>query len=224
MDTKVLVGLSTMEHIRKADFLPYFLGLVKPNNTLICTVHGQSPAKARNILIEQALEQNCTHLLIIDDDMMYPGDALQKLLAHDKDVVSGLYLMRNYPHFPVIFDEAYEDGKCKFAFLTPETKGLIPVVNCGFGFVLIKTDVFRKMGKGPWVTLGEIEKDGWCDDVSFFNRARAVGTQLFCDTDLRCGHMTSLVLWPNYTNGQWFTEYRSNEGNVMFPQILPDLT
>lgn len=218
--SKVLVSLITMEHIRKADFLPYFLGLEKPVGALMTTIHGQSPARGRNIAIEQALQNDCTHVFFMDDDMAMPPDTLTKLLAHDKDIVTGLYLMRTYPHFPVLFDEAFDDGKCKFLFLEGHLKGLIPVVNCGFGCVLVKTDVLRKMER-PWVTLGEIEKDGWCDDVSFFNRARKAGAEIFADLDAPCGHMTSNTLWPSNVNGKWFTEYKNEGGNVVFPQTIP---
>lgn len=221
---KVLVGLSTMEYIRKADFLPNFLALEKPLDSFMVTVHGQSPAKARNIIIEQALKIDATHVLFVDDDMAYPVDALLKLLEHDKDVVTALYLMRSYPHFPVAFDEAYENGKCKFMFLThnPEATPLVPIVNCGLGFVLIKTEVFRALSE-PWVTLGEIEKDGWCDDVAFFNKVRKAGFGMFMDLNVRCGHMTSLTLYPTYLNGQWHSEYKNEGGNVLFPQTVPDM-
>lgn len=219
-DKKVLIGLSTMEHIRKADFLPYFLGLEKPIGSVMTTVHGQSPAEARNTIIKQGLQHNCTHILFIDDDMLPPPDSLFKLLAHDKDIVSGLYFMRAYPHFPVAFDQAFENGFNKFLFMKPDVNGLVPITNCGLGFVLIKTEVFKAMEE-PWVRLGEIIKDGWCDDVGFFNRARTAGFQIWLDTDCRVGHMSSQAIWPNYVGGNWVTEYKNTNGNVLIPQTIP---
>jgi GT2 family glycosyltransferase len=217
---KVLIGLSTMEHIRKADFMPYFLGLEKPPNSLITTVHGQSPAKSRNVIIDQAIENECTHIFFMDDDMAIPPDSLIKLLAHDKDVVSGLYLMRSYPHFPVAFDIAFDNGYNKYIYMKPEVSGLIEVTNCGLGCALIKTEVFKALEK-PYVRLGEIEKDGWCDDVGFFNRVRAAGFKIYLDTDVKCGHMTSVTIWPTFANNQWWSEYKSASGNVLIPQHIP---
>jgi len=196
------------------------MALNKPDNSLVTTVSGQSPAKSRNIIIEQALKHNCTHVFFMDDDMVIEKDSLIKLLAHDKDVVSGLYLMRGYPHFPVAFDEAFDSGKCKFMYLEPGKQGLVPIVNCGLGCVLIKTEVFRKLSK-PWVTLGEIEKDGWCDDVAFFNKVRKAGFEMYCDMDVRAGHLVSFALWPAYTNGVWYSQYKHESGNVMVPQTIP---
>lgn len=217
---KILVGLSTSEYIRRADFLPYFLALEKPAGTLISTTHGQSPAKNRNIIIEQALSNDCTHVFFIDDDMAIPSDTLMRLLAHDKDVVTGLYLLRSYPHYPAVFDKFYEGGKCRFMFLDKNVKGMVPIVNCGLGCVLIKTEVFRKIS-APWVTLGGIIKDGWCDDIAFFNRVREAGFEMFCDTDVRAGHMHSLILWPGCHEDVWYTEYKNDSGNVLVPQTLP---
>lgn len=235
MDVKVLVALPTSEYARRADFYDYYTQLIKPENTLLCSSHGQSPSRNRNIMIRQALEQNCTHIFFIDDDMALAPDTLMKLLAHDKDMITGLYLMRNYPHYPIIFDEAYTDGRCRFSFLQPGRKGVEEIVNAGFGCVLIKTSVFTGMiekeqvfytpEKYPvWLTLGELEKDHWCDDISFFLRARKAGFKLHVDLDITCGHMVTGTIWPKREeNGNWFTVLTttaSAEG-IQFPQFTP---
>src|SRR5215204_388475 len=220
--SKVLIGLSTGEYIRKADMIPSFLGLLRPPGALTTTVHGQSPAEARNQIIRQALANDCTHVFFIDDDMVMPEDTLLKLVEHDLDGVLGLYLMRNYPHFPVAFDRAFGNGFNKFLYLEPKVQGVIPITNGGLGCALIKTEVFKKMQE-PWVTLGEIQKDGWCDDVSFFNRYRAAGFKLFLDTNVRCGHLVTLQVWPEYVGNQWMSNYKHQNGNVMVPQAIPSV-
>jgi hypothetical protein len=220
-EPKVLIGLSTMEYIRRADFLPYFLGLEKPAGSLLTTVHGQSPAQARNVIIEQALGADCTHIFFCDDDMAFPPDTINRLLKHDKDIVMGLYLMRSYPHFPAAFDMELAGGYNKFMYLTPDVEGLVEITNGGLGCVLIKTEVFKKMER-PWVTLGELIKDGWCDDVAFFNRARKAGFRIYLDTECKVGHMMSVNIWPEKApDGNWYTSYRHVNGNVLFPQTIP---
>lgn len=216
---KVLIGLSTAEFIRKADFLPHFLGIDKPEGTLMTTVHGSSPAKSRNIIIEQALANNCTHILFLDDDMTPPNDALFRLLKHNKDIVTGLYLMRNYPHFPVAFDEVFENGFNKHLYLENSVQGLVEVTNCGLGCVLVKTEIFKKLQK-PYVRLGEVVQDGWSDDIGFFNRVRQAGFRIYCDTEVRVGHMATLVIEPVLINGQWYTQYKHNHGNVNINQVV----
>ncbi len=216
---KILIGLSTGEHIRRAEFLPSFIGLERPPNSYTATVHGQSPAKARNLLIEKAMDNDCTHILFLDDDMIPPSNTLIRLLKHDKDIVSGLYLLRAFPHRPALFDKAYENGKCKFISLRGDMHGLIQGVNCGLGCVLMKTKVFEKMEK-PYVRLGELEQDEWCDDVGFFNRVRAAGFEIWCDLDCTVGHMTNLTIWPEKHGDAWFTNYKHPDGNIHIGQNI----
>jgi glycosyltransferase involved in cell wall biosynthesis len=222
MKTKILVALVTGEHIRQASFIPSFLALQRPDNSLTSTVHGQSPAAARNTIIKQGLENDCSHIFFMDDDMIFPPDTLLKLLAHDKPIVSALYLLRSFPHRPAFFDKAYDDGKCKFTSLVKGLDGLVKGVNAGLGAVLISTEVFKKL-EPPYVRLGEIDKDGWCDDVGFFNRCRKAGYDVWCDLNATVGHMTIVTIWPEKLEGEWFTNYKHTSGNVRITQDIPTL-
>lgn len=221
-EPKVLIAVPTAEMARRADFYDYLNMMQRPNNCMGTFAHGASPAKNRNIMIQLALDNDCTHVLFIDDDMAVPPDGLLKLLAHDKDIVGGLYLLRNYPHFPLMFDEYWEDGRCQYAFLSPDKTGLQRVVNTGLGFCLIKTEVFKTIGE-PWITLGQLDKDGWGDDIHFFNRCRETGFEMYVDCDVRCGHIMSAIISPHLAeDGKWYTLY--NTGSVesfQVPQLVP---
>lgn len=219
---KVLIAIPTCEMGRRADFYDYINTMQKPEGTMFTTAHGQSPAKNRNLMIQMALENDCTHVMFIDDDVYPPPDMLMRLLAHDKDIVGALYVLRNYPHFPIMFDERYPDGRNRFMFLRPEMTGLVKVTNTGLGCVLIKTDVFRKIGE-PWIQLGAYDKDHWNDDIHFFNRCTDAGIEIFVDTDISCGHAISAIIIPmKGPDGKWHTVY--NTGSIEFfqvPQVLP---
>lgn len=219
MTPKVMIGVPTAEYARRADFYDYLNILNKPGGTLCTLTHGQSPARGRNIMVHQALETNCTHFFTLDDDMAFSPDTLIRLLEHDKDIVSAFYLMRAWPHQPILFNEVKEDGGCIWYYPEDKDKGLISILNCGLGCVLINMDVFKKMPE-PWFTLGEYEKDHWCDDITFFNRARKLGFNLFCDLDVVTGHMASVTVWPTRaSDGSWNVTYDSfGRGQISFPQ------
>jgi hypothetical protein len=223
---KVMIGVTTAGMIRHAQWIDHFHQIIKPEGTLTGFIHGASPARGRNDIIKAAIAQEMTHILFIDDDTIPPPDVLQKLLPHDKDIVGGLYLMRSYPHYPLMFQRSYSDGRCLYKFLTPDTDGLVEVVNTGLGCCLIKTDVFKKMPH-PWITLGETEKDHWGDDISFFNRAvNKYDYKVFVDTTVRCGHITNSILIPfKLDDGSWVTQMNtgSNHG-IHIPQAIPDIT
>jgi hypothetical protein len=201
---KVVIGVATAGFIRDSSFVEELVSLHKPTGTEIVFVHGQSPAQARNMAIRRAAQINATHILFIDDDIKPPKDGLQRLLSHNKDVVTGLYLMKKWPHQPVIFDGSDVPGNVRWHMLEDGEQGLIPIKNCGFGFVLIKTEVLKKL-KDPWVTLGDPSPESWCDDVPFFNKIVAAGYEMFCDLDIRCGHSGMITFWPTNEHGKWFT-------------------
>jgi len=222
--SKVLIGVTTGEYARRADFYDYYNLMTKPAETVVLFCHDRSPAHGRNLLIQAAVDNDCSHILIIDDDMAYKPNALIKLLEDDKDIVSGLYLSRAYPHAPVIFDVADEDGSCLPMYLLGGEPRLVPIVAAGFGFLLIKTSIFGKLEK-PYVRLGELDAEQWCDDIGFFNRTRKAGIQAYVDMEVRVGHMGTMIIWPNKSpkDGQWYTGYDTNgQGMINTPQINPE--
>lgn len=228
--TKLLIGYPTLEFSRQAMFYDHINALSKPEGTIVTTTHGQSPARGRNMIIQEALRNECTHVMFFDDDLAFAPNTMMNLLAHDVDMVTGLYLMRNHPHQPIIFDIAQHDGKCTHHYLDDNAKGLVEIVAAGLGACLIKTEVFVKMRDEdthyksmvpyPWVRLGELEIDHWCDDIGFFRRATRAGFKLFCDLETPIGHMGTCTFWPNRINGVWHTAYDTAGREVInAPQI-----
>jgi GT2 family glycosyltransferase len=200
---KVLIGIPTGELARQAVFYDYLNGLIRPEGTLNVSFHNNSGARNRNLIIEEAQHNKCTHILFIDDDMAFSPTALMKLLERDVDIVFGLCLNRNYPHYPVIFDRNYNDELVRHYLVDNET-GLIEVDACGFGFTLIKTEVFDSLKK-PYVRLGEIESDKRSEDIGFCIRAKQAGFKIHCDLDVPIGHIGFATFWPNNIEGVWHT-------------------
>lgn len=215
-ELKIMIGASVGEVPRRADFYDYLNVLERPSGSILMYSHDRSPAAARNTIIEQAIINECTHVLFVDDDQAFQPNSLMKLLEHDEDIITGLYLQRVYPHKPLIFDLANEDQSCRYYTLNGSDRRLVPIVAAGFGFCLFKTEIFHRMEK-PWVRLGEINPQEWCDDIGFFNRARKAGIKAFCDVECKIGHMGQMIIWPNEENGKWFAGYDTGTGIVNVP-------
>lgn len=222
VDSKVLIAVPTAEMGRQAVFYDHFNSLKKPDGTGITFSHGQSPARNRNLMIDQALnaEHGFTHILFLDDDLVIPPDLLTKLLSHDKDIVTGLYLMRNFPHQPILFEQSNDSGQCLwYRHKDEHNTDLVEVVSAGLGCCLIKTSIFSKLEK-PYVRLGEIEVDHWCDDLGFFKRVREANIKIYCDLSVQCGHMATVIIRPEYKDGAWFTTYDTHgTSKVSFPSV-----
>lgn len=99
-----------------------------PNESLI--------TRARNNLVARMMaDPKATHIMFIDADIGFPEDALFKLIAHDVDVVAGLYPKKALPISYVV--NALKDGE--------ERDGLVEVRHAGTGFLLIKRQVIERL-------------------------------------------------------------------------------
>lgn len=107
---KVAVGVPYLRAF-EGYFLDTMLALAKPPETQFYRVPDKPVDLARNILVEKALaDPDCTHLLMVDSDMILPPLALFRLIQDDKDVVSGTYFARTTPPNPHLYEFHHEDA------------------------------------------------------------------------------------------------------------------
>ena len=135
------------------------------------------------------------YIMWIDSDQVFEPNDFFKLLEHDKDIVSGLYLRKpqgdTLNDVPIEFACFNENGKRLY---TNEVNGeLIKVWSNGMGWMLVKKGVFEKI-EYPW--FGPIiEGLGFHgEDVSFQIRAKDVGFDSHVDTSIVVGHEKEVVL------------------------------
>jgi hypothetical protein len=97
--------------------------------------------------------QLADYVLLMDDDMTPPEDAIVKLLAHDVDIVAGACTVRTDPPMPnfrhwvpeifnwrTMLDWTTVDGRYM-------GEGLVEVGGVGGAFMLVKTPVLDKLGE-----------------------------------------------------------------------------
>lgn len=184
-----------------------FNNLVKPraNGTLVgethfLTLEDHPVDSARQWLTREALSVGgLTHILWIDDDMTFPPDALQRLLAHDKDVIGGLCHNRRAPSYQPIAARLYDpvlgmpQDAYGFVYDLPPS-GLVEVDATGGAFLLVKAQVFRdvaaKFGADSWwIPEGEAS-----EDFSFCRRAQQCGYKVWIDCGLDIGHIGTVEI------------------------------
>jgi len=152
---------------------------------------GRGHPTDRNTILKSAIKNGFTHVLFIDDDMVFPDDAAIKMLEHDVDICTGVAFQRGEPHAPCIFYTSVE----KEVYPIPIIKqGLVEIDACGGYFLLIKLDAIKDM-KEPWFKWGDIElgyctKDGGIgEDIYFGIKAKMSGALLYCDSDIDIKHI-----------------------------------
>jgi len=155
----------------------------------------------RNEAVRVAKAQGCTHILFLDADMIWPTDVLSKMLAHhDKGIVSGLYFLKTWPHWPVALTRErvnpttlqvdYDYDKTVHLGTT-----LMPESLVGMGCTIVPMSVFDAM-PAPWFEYAEDGNGAWTitEDVSFCQKALALGCPIFIDPTVKCGHVGQLAI------------------------------
>lgn len=158
-------------------------------------VRGDDTAHGRNRMTEWALNAGADWLLWLDADMVFPPDALARLLAHDVDIVGADYRRREAPFDRIGLFVHPDDKRGLPEFRTVEaqsqTTGLAERGMLGLGLFLVRANVFRKL-PAPWFQRVYVAKNatpdnplGFCTEDSFFcNYARYHGFRVWCDLDL----------------------------------------
>ena len=146
---------------------------------------------AREEMAKRAEASNMDYLFMIDDDMICPEDLFEQLYKNNVDIVAPLAFTRGYPHKPVMYQsiEGWDPVVQKEYFMNSPIMNYSKdkLVECdavGFGAVLIKIDVIRKVGKPRCMSTC-----GTGEDIYFCYQAKKLGYRVFMDTRVKLGHL-----------------------------------
>jgi len=153
---------------------------------------------SRNILRKIVLEKGYDYFLSLEQDVIPPKDVIEKLIRHEKKVVSGVYFSRykingKIMYLPLLWKEK-KDNKKLMRFLKPEEiegDKLIKIKKCGLGCVLIRRDVLEK------IKFRYVEEILCFDDMFFCEDVEKNGFGLYCDASVKCKHLISGMSWKN---------------------------
>jgi SAM-dependent methyltransferase len=159
---------------------------------------GYTVEDARNMIVAGALtlDPHVTHLLWIDDDMVFERDAAERLLDRDLPIVGGLCHNRRHPYMPILMRKWPPGVPARgygyvYDWESEVEAGGSPIMEVdatGAAFLLVKREVFEKLGPNPFRNTGGGE------DVSFCERARAAGYSIKVDTSLDIGHIGEVIV------------------------------
>jgi GT2 family glycosyltransferase len=158
--------------------------------------YGSGPmiSQGRNYLVEKFLESPCDWFLGVDTDVEWFPEQVGQLMAHDKDIVSGLY--RSHTDAGVIWPVYLKMGPNGF-YEKPtldDIEGkteLMTVEAVGMGFILVKRLVFEKLGTSLLWPFAEIMGENGRyqgEDVTFCERAKEKGFEVFLDPTISVRH------------------------------------
>lgn len=145
---------------------------------------------ARCRIFNYALSEGAD-LLFLDSDIVFPPEALDILLRHNTDIVSGLYYGRVPGSQPIAYKtiipkSLFHKDKIETIDIDNIHNHYIAVAGVGLGFCLIRHNVLKAFPKDqnpfePFGNLGE--------DFSFFVRCRRLGFKCMLDTTFELKHI-----------------------------------
>ena len=166
-----------------------------------------------------------THIMWIDADVSWPVGAVEKLLAHDLPVVAGVYPKRRA-------DLAFAANLAMKPGGTLRMRGehLVEVEGIGFGFVLVKREVFEAIAKAHpekhlhrlqpetsplWPWTYDFFPDGptgdgaiMGEDFGFCSLWRGLGGEVWADTSIVLRH-----------HGQWAFTTGASPAEMLAPEL-----
>lgn len=203
---RILVAVPTFESIFPDTFKSIY-DLDKDGHEVIFEfVRGYDCATARNRIARIALDRGVDYVLMVDNDVVLPKDALVNLLDDPKDVCLGIYAHRDT-------DNIYRGRTCVCKLLTEngtryknypleseytaeeidslKDKGeyKVRIHGGGMGCAFIKADVFERT-KYPWYDWANYKDGGMLsEDLYFCENCRKNSIPIYTDTRVKCGHL-----------------------------------
>lgn len=151
--------------------------------------------RARNDIVQLALEANVDDLVFIDTDVDWKPEDFFKLLDHDADIVGGVYPKKgDEEQYPVKVTEDFEVND----------KFLIEVSGLPTGFMRIKKEALQKIwNASPEYTEAHKQKPiRMCfnvtinnknelvsEDISFCEKWKELGGKLYLDPSINLAHV-----------------------------------
>lgn len=152
--------------------------------------------KDRITVLNKMNEVGASHALSLQNDHAFSPVVIQKLLSQDRDVVSGLYLQRNPPFHPFIFNK--KDDQIFWSTLKNES-GLKSTDAIGAGFLLVTHRVIEKLANDP-----EPNASGISDDLYLSYLLNKHEFKMWVDLECPIGHITYVTVVPvKDDKGNW---------------------
>lgn len=188
---KLAIGIPCSFPFIPSSFFYSFTLMEKPSYTFIHADNGPIDT-LRNDIVEKALAERATHLLMCDVDQVYDKNTVTKLLSHKLPVVSAK-VNRRYPPFDPIMLRLTSDGYKPMGIGDYEPGSLVEVDATGTGCILYDLSIFKKLPY-PWFKFQK--KDGLVigEDIGLCQDLKRIGYKIMVDTSIEIGHLATMIV------------------------------
>ncbi|MEA2037299.1 MAG: hypothetical protein U9O94_07335 [Nanoarchaeota archaeon] len=183
--------------------LPKIISHAKKQGHKISLVYksGVRTDSNRNHMLEEYLETDVEAILWLDADQIYPVDIVDKLVSADVDIIGSVYYKRNEPYHPVVYLKNKKKNKPYTSVgLQDHPKVHLEVDGIGFGGMLVKMGVYRKLGDDKWMRYGKNfanpskPEHSETHDLVFCQIAQKYGYKIYVHNGVRCLHLSEVAI------------------------------
>lgn len=205
---RTLIAVPAMDML-STDFCRSCVGLQLSGEVQWTFSQGSLVYDGRNILADTAVREGFDRVLWLDSDMVFDPYLFLRLSEHldlGKEMVSGLYVSRKAPIRPVIYKsirrDPLENGFLPVAeaYSDYPRDSLFPVAGCGFGAVMMTTELLRRLQAAYGLPFTPLP--GFGEDLSFCLRVQELGAEMWCDSSIKLGHAGMAI----YTEAEYRPE------------------
>lgn len=188
---KIMIAVPCMDQV-PVPFCQSLALLEKVGECTLAMKAGSLIYTSRNDLALRAVQSDMDYVFWMDSDMQFPPDTLVRMVdvltKNDLDILTGLYFRRVPPYSPVLFDRLeMRRNICSWSEFKELPDHLFEIGGCGFGCVLMSTEVFLSVQAKHGNMFAPMGNNG--EDIAFCIRARDCGYKIWCDPSIICGHV-----------------------------------
>lgn len=132
-------------------------------------------------------------MLMLDTDVAFEPDFAARLVGtmyrHNVDVLTGCYVYKKPPHYPVLYLYNPETGRQdEIVARWDRNREIFPIDSAGGGCLLVKRQVFERItGELNENPFDRIDNKG--EDHSFFYRLRKLNIKAYCAWKVQMQHL-----------------------------------
>ena len=213
---RILIAVPTYENIMPDTFKGIY-DLDPCGHELIFEfIRGYDVATARNKIAQKALDLETDYVLMVDNDVVLPKDALKNLTDDLKEVCLGYYAHRDTDNIyrgRTCVCKVYDPNGVKYfnyplesEYTAEELKELregnnfkVRIHGGGMGCAFIKTELFQRLDYPwyDWVNYANAHRGMLSEDLFFCEKCRKARIPIYTDTRVGCGHMLRRIQWPD---------------------------
>ena len=194
---KILIAIPTYENIQPETFKSIYNLDTCGHDIIFDYMRGYDVASARNYIAARALREETDYVLMVDNDVRIPNDALKNLLEIPVDVCLGFYAHRwgqvfnGKTNVCRLGEFNYTDMYMADQLRELKEQGVSreQIHGGGLGCALIRTDIFKRIQYPYFKWTHYQDGNVLSEDLNFCERCKELSVPIYVDPRVACGHL-----------------------------------